>query len=66
MGHVATLELPRAKRRELEPRGTWQSRSCPGLCGGSWSHGACGGSGAALSPEVGARATGHMAAQGLP
>jgi hypothetical protein len=34
--------------------------------GGSWSHGIGGGSRAALSPEAGAGATGHVAAPELP
>jgi hypothetical protein len=33
VGHVAAPELPRAGQRELEPRGTWRPRSCPGQCG---------------------------------
>jgi hypothetical protein len=57
MGHVAAPELPRVRRWELEPRGMWRSRSYPGPGGGSWSHGARGGSGAVLSPEVRVGAT---------
>jgi hypothetical protein len=46
------LELPWAWWRELETWGMWRPRSGPGPGGGSWSHGARGGSGAALSPEA--------------
>jgi hypothetical protein len=66
MGHVAAPEMSRVRRRELKPRGTWQPWSCPGPSGGSWSHGAHGGSGAALSPEARAGAMGHVAASELP
>jgi hypothetical protein len=66
MGHVAAPELSRARKRELKPRGTWQPRSCPVPSGGSWSHGAHGGSGATLSPEAGAGAMGHVTAPELP
>jgi hypothetical protein len=32
-GHVAALELPRARQRELRPQDTWRPRCYPGLCG---------------------------------
>jgi hypothetical protein len=66
MGHAVALELPRARRRELEPRGMWWPRRCPGPGDRSWSHGAHGGPGAALGLVAGAGATGHVAAPELP
>jgi hypothetical protein len=66
MGHVAAPELSRDRRHELKPWGTWGPQSCPGPSGGSWSHGTHGGFGAAMSPEVGAEPTGHVAAPELP
>jgi hypothetical protein len=41
-------------------------RAAPGLDGGSWSHEARGGSGAALSQEMGARVTRHVVAPEPP
>jgi hypothetical protein len=64
---VATLELPGAGQRELEPHDTWRlragqweletqdtwwSRSCPRLGSGSWSRRTRGGPGAALGYAV--------------
>jgi hypothetical protein len=66
MGHVVAPELPRVKRREMEPQDTWWLWSCPEPEGGSWSYGTCDGSGATLSQEAGAEATAHVAASKLP
>jgi hypothetical protein len=64
-GHAAPPELPQARRRELEPRVMWRSRSWPKPRGGSWSHRTRGSPGFALSQETGAGATGHVAAPEL-
>jgi hypothetical protein len=57
MGHVAVPELSCARRREPGPRARGGPRAIAGPGGGSWSHEARGGSGAALCQETGA--TGH-------
>jgi hypothetical protein len=61
-GHVVAPELPWAWWRKLEPRGTCRLWSCHEPEGRSWGHGhvARGVSGALLSQEVKARATGHV------
>jgi hypothetical protein len=65
-GHVAALELPCARRRELAPRDAWQHLSCPEPGLRSWGHGTHGGTRAAPSQEAGAGATGGVAAPELP
>jgi hypothetical protein len=65
-GHVATLELPRAEQRELEPQDMWRPRSCPGPGSGSWSHRTRGDPGAAPGWAAGAEAAGHAATPELP
>jgi hypothetical protein len=61
--NICLLQEPTTRRA---PWDTWrlQSYSEPG--DGSWSHGTCGGSGAALCQEVGVGATGRVAAPELP
>jgi hypothetical protein len=66
MGHVATLELPWDRRRELEPRDTWRLRSYPVLWGGSWRHRTCGSTWATPSQDSRSGATGHVVALELP
>jgi hypothetical protein len=56
----------RARKRELEPQGTWWPRSCPGLGSGSWSRRTRGGPRAASGWAAGAGAAGHVAAPELP
>jgi hypothetical protein len=66
MGHVAALELPCARRRELAPGDAWQHPSSPKPGLESWGHGTHDGTRATLSQEAGVGATGSVEAPELP
>jgi hypothetical protein len=61
--NIYLLPWPTTRRA---PQDTWWLWSYPEPEGGSWSHGTHDGSGAALSQEAGAGATGCMATPELP